>query len=302
MKQEQASSTAQYMALFRALESFGPRKERLFEDRMAIGFLKPSLKVVAYLARIRIIGGFVPRYIDRNWPGARSSGIARTRFIDDALEKELENGVRQVVILGAGFDCRAYRICGIGRAHVYEVDYPSTLIAKRKRVQLMLGRLPPHVTFSEIDFNRQQLGDVLAASCFDKNHRTFFIWEGVIHYLTGSAVDSTFRFVGNTAPGSGIIFTYIHKGVLDAPESFEGIENVRHLLSKKDEPWTFGFYPEELPGYLKARGLKLVEDVGAAEYRTRYMGPGSRNIKGYEFYRIALAGCEKKQAPEIHHA
>jgi len=294
MKQEQASSTAQYMALFRALESFSPKKEPLFEDRMAIGFLKPSLKAAAYLARIPIIGGFVPRYIDKNWPGARSSGIARTRFIDDALEKELGNGVRQVVILGAGFDCRAYRIHGIGRAHVYEVDYPSTLIAKRKRLQLMLGQLPPYVTFSEIDFNRQQLGDVLAASGFNEYDRTFFIWEGVTNYLTGSAVDSTLKFVGKTAPGSKIIFTYIHRGVLDEPESFEGTENVTHLVSKKDEPWTFGFYPEELPDYLKARGLKLVEDAGAAEYRPRYMGPESRNIKGYEFYRIALASCEKE--------
>jgi methyltransferase (TIGR00027 family) len=290
MKQKQASSTAEYMALFRALESFRPGEDRLFEDRMAIRFLRPSLQIAACLSRVPIIGGFVPWYIDKQWPGARSSGIARTRFIDDALERELRNGVRQVVILGAGYDCRAYRIHGIESARVHEVDYPSTLIAKRESLQLMLGRLPRHVIFSAIDFNRQRLGDVLAASGFDKTGRTFFIWEGVTSYLTERAVDSTLGFVGKTQSGSGIIFTYLHKGVLDEPESFAGTANVTHLLRKKDEPWTFGFYPDELPAYLKARGLELVEDIGAAEYRARYIGPGSRNIKGYEFHRIALAG------------
>ncbi len=136
MKQKQASSTAEYSALFRALESFHPGEDRLFEDKMAIGFLKPSLQVAARLSRIPIIGGFVPWYIDKQWPGARSSCIARTCFIDDALEKELRNGVRQVVILGAGYDCRAYRIHGIELARVQDVDYPSTLIAKRERLQL----------------------------------------------------------------------------------------------------------------------------------------------------------------------
>ncbi|MFZ0943915.1 MAG: SAM-dependent methyltransferase [Syntrophobacteraceae bacterium] len=289
MKQKRASSTAEYMALFRSLESFRPSKDRLFEDRLAIGFLKPALQMAARLSRIPIIGRFVPRYIDKHWPGARSSGIARTRFIDDALKKELTNGVRQVVILGAGYDCRAYRIHGIERARVYEVDYPSTLTAKRERLQAMLGRLPRHVTFSEIDFNRQHLGDVLAATGFDKTGRSFFIWEGVTSYLTGHAVDSTLEFVGKAPSGSGIIFTYIHKGVLDDPESFEGMENVTHLLRKKDEPWTFGFYPHELPAYLETRGLELVEDLSAAEYRARYMRPGSWNLKGYEFHRIALA-------------
>ena len=52
----------------------------------------------------------IPWLIDRRWLGARSSGIARTRFIDDTLLKTLQEGIQQVVILGAGFDCRAYRI------------------------------------------------------------------------------------------------------------------------------------------------------------------------------------------------
>ena len=66
------------------------------------------------------------RFIDRRWPGARTSGVARTRLIDDAVAAALRDGIDQVLILGAGFDCRAYRLPGIERARVFEIDHPST--------------------------------------------------------------------------------------------------------------------------------------------------------------------------------
>ena len=110
MKQNQASRTAEYMALFRALENFRPSNVRLFEDRFALEFLTPSLRTVARMSRYPFFSFLIPWLIDRLWLGARSSGIARTRLIDDALRKTLQEGMQQVVILGAGFDCRAYRI------------------------------------------------------------------------------------------------------------------------------------------------------------------------------------------------
>ncbi|HXX38617.1 MAG TPA: SAM-dependent methyltransferase [bacterium] len=296
MKQNQASGTAGYMTLFRALESYRPEAERLFEDTMAVGFLKPSLRRAACLSRIPVVGEVVRWYIDKQWPGARTSGIARTRFIDDELINALKNGVKQVVILGAGFDSRAYRIPGIERAQVYEVDYPSTLEAKRDKVQKMLGRIPGNVTFSEIDFNHQRLGDLLAGSGFDQRRRSFFIWEGVTNYLTPQAVDVTLRFIGGMPEGSVAVFTYIHKGVLDRPESFEGTQNLARLLRENSEPWTFGLYPKELPAYLEARRLRLVEDIGATEYRAKYMR-SERCKKGYEFYRIAIARVDRSSHP-----
>src|SRR5271169_5826743 len=147
MKPNQASRTAEYMALFRALESFRPSDTRLFEDRAAIEFLRPSLRLVVHLSRTPLIGGWVPWLIDQRWPGARSSGIARTRLIDDALAKALQDGMQQIVILGAGFDCRAYRIPNIQRARVYEVDHPGTLTAKREHLRRVFAGLPPHVAF-----------------------------------------------------------------------------------------------------------------------------------------------------------
>src|SRR2546429_468606 len=125
MDRHSASRTAEYMALFRALESSRPSsRSRLFEDPFAYGFLRPALRRVVRLSRLPLGSSPVAWFIDWRWPGARASGIARTRFIDDALIYTLREGVGQVVILGAGFDCRAYRVRGIDRARVFEVDHP----------------------------------------------------------------------------------------------------------------------------------------------------------------------------------
>lgn len=278
------------MALFRALESARRPAKRLFKDPLARRLLDCRLRLVVRLSRVPVIGIAIPWFIDRRWPGARTSAVARTRLIDDALGNALHAGVGQVVILGAGFDCRAYRIPGIEHTRVFEVDHPATLAAKKERVAQRLGALPAHVVYVGVDFNRQTLAEAMEPSGFDPTVRTFFIWEGVTNYLTAEAVDATLRYVrAHAAPGSQLLFTYVHRGVLDGSVPFAGTENLVNTLARAGEPWTFGFHPQELPAYLRVRGFELMEDVGATEYRSRYWGTRARRLRGYEFYRAALA-------------
>jgi len=78
----------------------------------------------------------------------------------------------------------------------------------------------------------------------------------------------------------------VHKDVIETPSSFGGTQRLGKLLARAGERWTFGLHPADLPGYLATRGLELIDDLGAADYRTRYLGgPG----EGYEFYRVATA-------------
>jgi methyltransferase (TIGR00027 family) len=118
MKEGRASRTAEYMALFRALEATRSAGRRVFEDRFAAAFLSPQLRLVVGLSRVPGVGALVRAYIDRRWPGARTSAVARTRFIDDAAKEALGSGIEQVIILGAGFDARAYRIAAMARGAV----------------------------------------------------------------------------------------------------------------------------------------------------------------------------------------
>src|SRR5262245_52746300 len=203
------------MALFRALESAGPPRTRLFHDPFAIGFLRPALRAAVVASRAPALGRLVPWLIDRRWPGARSSGVARTRLIDDALADAVRRGARQVVILGAGFDCRAYRLPGLDAVRVFEVDHPQTQAAKRNRFERRFGHPPRTVTFAAVDFDRQSLADGLKAAGFDAAVPAFFIWEGVTNYLSKEAVDATLRFIGSASPGSQVLFTYVHRGLID---------------------------------------------------------------------------------------
>src|SRR5438034_9917761 len=113
MLKHRASRTAEFMALFRALESCRPPGVRLFEDRFAIGFLRPAFRFVVDLSRLPLVGGAVSRFIEYRWPGARSSGVARTRLMDDLLADEFKSGFCQVVILVSGLHARVYRTVSI---------------------------------------------------------------------------------------------------------------------------------------------------------------------------------------------
>lgn len=289
MKDAHASRTAEYMALFRAIESDRPADIRLFEDRFARGFLPPSLQLVHRFSRLPAVGALIPWLINHWWPGPLGAGICRTRYIDDGLRAALRDGVAQVLILGAGFDSRAYRVAGIERTRVFEVDHPGTQAAKRERLARILGQLPAHVVFVAIDLNEQTLDTVLMAAGFQTTVRTFVIWEGVTNYLTADAVDTTLRFLAGATPsGSRLLFTYIHRGILDGSVRFEGAQESIVTVGRAGEPFTFGFDPAELPAYLTERGLALIEDVGAADYRSRYLIPLGRHDKVSEFYRAAL--------------
>jgi methyltransferase (TIGR00027 family) len=131
--------------------------------------------------------------------------------------------------------------------------------------------------------------EALAHSGFDAARPAVVIWEGVTNYLTAEAVDATLRWIAKLAKGTRLIFTYVHEGVLADPSAFEGAAQILIAVTSTGEPWTFGLRPEALPGYLAERGLKLLEDLGAKDYRARYMGERAKSMRGYEFYRVALA-------------
>src|SRR5215470_4876608 len=229
MESEGASRTAEYMALYRAMESARPRRRRLFTDPFAIHFLRPSLRRAAVLCRVPLFAAAVAWYADRRAPGARTSAIARTRLIDDVVSQALTDGIRQVVILGAGFDCRLYRLSGIDRVAAFEVDHPATLGAKLSRLRNVIRRLPGNVRYVEIDFDRQNLTEALEQRGFDRGQPSIFVWEGVTNYLAAKAVDSVLCYVAGCAAGTRVAFTYVHRGAIDAarfPDAARIVSNV----------------------------------------------------------------------------
>jgi methyltransferase (TIGR00027 family) len=281
------SRTAEFMALFRALESEQPAEKALFRDPFAAGFISPLLRRLVRWSGTPIGGWLLRTFIDRRWPGARTSGVARTRLIDDWVTEGVANDCRQIVVLGAGFDSRAWRLPGLSFLSVFEVDHPATAAEKSTRIAA-LGADLSRVVSVPVDFDRDRLSDHLAASGFDERKVTIVIWEGVTNYLTEKAVFSVFAWMGTLASGSRLAFTYIDRGVLTDPTRFEGAANILLAVSSAGEPWTFGLVPQSLPRCLAPFGLRVVEDLGADDYRARYFGKMARRMRGYAFYRAAL--------------
>lgn len=285
-----ASRTAGLMAVQRGLESARPVGERLFEDRLASAFLNPAWRATLTAARI----GPIRRVIEATYdyvggPGPRPSAIVRTRLIDDHLE-ELAQKVGQVVILGAGYDTRPYRLPHLRGYEVFEVDHPQTQAAKRT-VLRRAGIDTSLVHFVPLDFETDDLGSALAQAGLSLHTPTLYLWEGVSQYLSHKAVDATLSTIHEWAGDGGwLIFTYVDKKVIDGkcaefPEARKWLRGV----NKRGEPWIFGLSPCEADQYLSSRGFRLVEDLSTADAGTRYFRPLGRSDRGSELYRIATA-------------
>ena len=245
MLQHQPSRTAEYMAMFRASEHAKGAGRRVFTDPLAVALLPGSLRLPAKLLAVRPVGGMLNRYIDGRWPGARTSGIARTRLIDDWIE-ESTGQAEQVVLLGAGFDTRAWRLAALDGVRVFEVDHPATAKVKRERLQAAGADLN-RVTFVAVDFEIDDFEQRLRDAGFDPARRTIVVWEGVSQYLTGDAVCAVIRWAGRLAPRSRFIFTYVHEGAIDGSVAFDGADKVIAKVDVSGEPWRFGLLPTNCP-------------------------------------------------------
>lgn len=123
-------------------------------------------------------------------PGARRRMLgfieARTSFFDDAVLRAIGRGVRQVVILGAGYDGRALRFRTPG-VRFFEVDHPATQADKRQRLEA-LDVATTGIVFVEADFTEPGLEQRLVDAGHRSDEPTQFLLEGVLRYLPEPAV------------------------------------------------------------------------------------------------------------------
>jgi len=277
-------------AVLRGVESLRPKEERLFDDQLSLELLPSGWKRFLRLVKSLGLLGAVLAMRERQYPGVVGNLLCRTRYIDDVLRDALRMGLDQVVFLGAGFDTRPYRIQGIERTRVFEVDHPATQSEKEERLRETMGGIPPHVTLVPIDFDREGLEDVMTRAGLSSRARTLFVWEGVTQYISSDAVDATLRYISRRAGRkNGLVFTYVSQGIIDGSARSPEDEKIMSLAQRTGVPWVFGLDPEKLTGFLAARGLDLVEHVGTDEYRERYLNPLGREMAIFEGERVALA-------------
>jgi methyltransferase (TIGR00027 family) len=258
------------MALSRAIEARRPAEERICFDPLAERFLDSVYRLLLVAAPLRTA---VERIIERLFPGHHDYVLVRTRYLDDFLIAQLGRGARQVVILGAGFDSRAYRFADrLSDVTVFEVDHPATSTTKRARVARALGAVPANVRYVAVDFNRDALSAKLAENGYRHDQRTIFLWEGTTPYVSAGGVDETLKLIAsNRGQESVVVFDYILNSVLDGSCSFHGARNERDRMKRTSEPFVFGIAAGEAAAFLSARGFRDVVDVGSEELGERFM-------------------------------
>lgn len=283
-----ASWTAEITALFRAAETIRPIQQRLFQDIFAAEFLRPQIKLIL---KSGIFARFVLWFmIDRRFPGATDTIVSRIRYVDDCLKSSIHEGIEQLVILGAGFDSRAYRFVELSNINVFEVDHPNTQNFKIQKVSRIFGCLPKHVKYVPVDFEKEKLFPKLLRTGFAGNRKTLFIWEGVSKYLTKNAVDELLADVSlNASKGSSIVFDYLFESMIDKSSGSSLAKRMLNYQSKKGEPFIFGL-PEEKPeNRIKPKGFSVVKNVPASKIKKMYFHGITRAKNLHLFWGIIRA-------------
>ena len=256
---DQPSRTSILVAVARA---FGGRESDAAvrnPDWLAERLITPEdLELIAEHPISRALGeDYADGRKDPEIAGITNLMLIRTRFIDEHLKRSIENGATQLVILGAGFDTRAYRFAELLKdKRVIEVDYRSTQELKKRRLQ-SIGDLPPNLRFVEIDFRRDNLMDVLRSAGYQADEKTFFIWEGVSMYLTEAAVRETLRLISaNSRSGSSLVMDFAEQAILDM---LQKLPSLARYTTSWGEPWTFGVPDAKEREFFKECGLNLRE-------------------------------------------
>jgi methyltransferase (TIGR00027 family) len=222
-----------------------------------------------------------------SYPGV----VIRSRYAEDALREATIRGVRQYVLIGAGFDSFALRRAAFSDAvEIFEIDHPATQTMKIQRIRECGITLPPSVHFIAADLAREDLVTALARSSFRKDEPAFFSWLGVTVYLTREANLATLRAVAACgAPGSELVFTYV-----DQIEFRPGGGRLLHSLNAQavatlGEPYVSGFDPGEIANDLTRVGLALVEDLDGTKMFERYVRASTNMPQPPASLHIALA-------------
>jgi methyltransferase (TIGR00027 family) len=218
--------------------------------------------------------------------------ILRTRYTEDALRTAVANGVRQYLILGAGFDSFALRLPAFARdLQIYEIDHPVTQALKRQRLRDCGLIPPPCVQYLAADLSREELAATLARASFDPNLRSFVSWLGVTMYLTRAANLATLRAIAQSvAPGSELVFTYF-----DLERGLQESERVRALTERVaalGEPFRSGFDPATLGADLRTCGWTLREDLTDREVLARVDDADRNDLNPGGFSHVVRAAVD----------
>lgn len=281
--EDRASKTAVDVLAARAINTIAPKHRRILSDPFAVHHLpllwlipKIFFRLGKHLPLTFYISDLCSEFVGI---GGATMVALRHRYIDDRLIEAHKQGIRQVVILGAGYDSRACRMNLDGASYV-EVDHPHTQKNKMKNLLKQHRTLPGGMTLIPVDF-RDDWVSVLAASGAIKNEPAFVIWEGVTYYLPDEAIRYTLAGIRKIAPkGSRLIFDHYPKEIANPKTKDRYMRKTQVYGLNRGEPFLWGSDRDDL--------VRLLEEHGYADIDITTMKEFALKLKTAEGLRFRV--------------
>ena len=282
--------TAQGVAKQRLIETIAGPDKRVINDPYADSFVIGS-------GFIKFMGHKLNVWLSEKLaPGFHEHLIARTKFIDELIEKSAVNGIEQYVILGAGYDSRAHRLELPSSLKIFEVDQPEVSDNKLAKLPKELPN-SENVTYVNIDFSYQSLTDQLIGAGFDQEKSTIFTLEGVSQYITKEAVSSTIKELTSLTRDTNSIFfmSYVDELLDKNPEACfgEGYPNpakkaslIKGLSAKVGEPWISFYSCAEIEDLLSQNDYSIQENVTLEDLNSLYFSPVGRTLNENQIFKL----------------
>jgi len=264
------TSSAELIAGVRACESGA-----LFEDNYAAQMAGQHGMAIAkrFCERSPQLGGMV---------------AARTWHLDAALSNYIASGGRDIVIVGVGWDMRPFRLPLPAGTRVYELDFPTTLAERGRRVSQLGLAEPEGVTRIQIpiDVRTMPLAPALA-EYLDPDARTFVVWEGMSMYFQENEVRKILEGMQPVLrnPDSLLWVDLVDQRAVEHPEEFpESVRNFMRGMQILGEPFTFG--PASVTEFMRSAGMRSLEVVPSDVCLLGQKDPV------YSIYKFCVASAE----------
>jgi methyltransferase (TIGR00027 family) len=232
-------------------------------------------------------GEEIARRLDARFPWMETWLALRVAYLDRLVGLAVDRcSIRQVVILGAGYDTRAARLPRAG-VTFFEVDHPATQAAKRERLASLAGYPIDNARYVTCNFEREDPIERLAATGFELGEPALVIWEGVVMYLTEGAVRATAsRLASGLDPRSLVAFDFVGKRFADGQKLSEKDLQTRSYVGELGEPIRFG--ADDILPLLYECGFRWVRSLDFNELALEMLGDYQRD-RQFRFQHLALA-------------
>jgi methyltransferase (TIGR00027 family) len=263
--------SAHWVAVLRAAHQLLD-EQIIFNDSLALSILGPHAKASIRHDPIQ--------YDDPLSRSLRTGLVIRSRLAEDELNRSVQAGVKQYVVLGAGLNTFSFRNNHLEKGlHVYEVDHSSVQNWKRNILQEAGIDVPDSMTFVAIDLEKDSLADELQKAGFRIDQPAYFSWLGATVYLPKETIFETLKFVASLPKKSGITFDYRVLPSIFNPIEYALGKYIGKLIAEHGEPWKTSFYPTLLQIKLRRIGFQFIESHNPDELNSLYLAKHKDDLR-----------------------